>query len=178
MFIARCIYDGDLNSMYILHAELFNDEDEIQFQILKSVVSYLTLFPMETHVGNIWKSAISNQELCVKFDEIVKDVLDGTPNSQTSQQLKDLDCPFYHHEFFKRLVLATIEPGDEMPQVELKNFLEDTINVGILSKSQLDVGVKNAHLQVMKLAVNDATVGERFETLVKECLNNLQFVHE
>lgn len=54
MFIARAIFDGYFCGTYILHAETFDSSDEDQLMILKNACSYLTLFPLEHHLANIW----------------------------------------------------------------------------------------------------------------------------
>lgn len=90
MFIARAIYDGCFNAMYILHAETFDSSDNCQLQILKGCSFYA-----QDHIGesliHIWGSAFSNQELCSNFDEVIESLKDEEKDTELCQKLKNLD---------------------------------------------------------------------------------------
>lgn len=146
MFIARAIYDECFNAMYILHAEVYDSENEAQLKVLKSACAYLSLEPMADYMVHIWGSAITNDELCHKFDELTLSFQEGEKDTDVCAKLKDLDCKFFYHEFIKRLVLhyVYLDTSPEIDYDRIIKFINHMLNLDILSKSQLEVGVKNA----------------------------------
>jgi len=164
--------------MYILHAETFDSADETQLKIIKSAGSYLSLFPMDDHLQNIWGTAISNSELCSRFDEIAHDFYKGGKECELSLALKILDCKFYYHEFVKRLVLlyANLDSSEEVDYGRIKKFLNTLINDDVLSKSQLEVGVINGRHQIAKN--KNFPKAENMKKLQEECLSQIKFKNE
>ena len=150
MFIARAIYDGYFNAMYILHAETFDSTDMNQLKILKNACSYLSLHPVDRHLDNIWGCPISNNELCQYFETIIQDFDSNSNNEDTLEKLKELDCIFYYHEFVKRLILfyVNVENQEDINYNKIQKLLSYLLTNLLLTKSQLEVGIKNARHDV------------------------------
>lgn len=180
MFIARAIYDGYFNAMYILHAETYDSNDIEQLKILKSACSYLTLFPMDSHLSGIWGSAISNSELCDRFDDIAHEFHKGATETEVYEKLKELDSRFFYHEFMKRLVMmyATLDSKEEVDYDRVRKLINTLLNHDILSKSQLEVGVKNAKHVVSREHKDDLNVFENLRKLHEHCLSKIRFKYE
>lgn len=176
MFLARAIYDGCFNAMYILHAETFDSSDSNQLKILKAACSYLSLDPSDDHLKNIWGSAISNEALGEKFNEYIQAYNENQNEAEMFNKLKDLECPFYFHEFVKRLVLFyTKEEQDDGNYEHVLKLLKYLVSNLLLTKSQFEVGVKNARHDIAVLSQSDQKVSQEFKKLQDECLSRIKF---
>mmetsp|Transcript_27127 Transcript_27127/g.23993 ORF Transcript_27127/g.23993 Transcript_27127/m.23993 type:complete len:180 (-) Transcript_27127:26-565(-) len=179
MFIARSIFDGYFNAVYILHAEVFDSSNEDQLRVLKFACSYLSLFPLDELIPNIWGCATSNKELGERFDELSESFNKGESTDEIIKSLQDLECKFYYHEFIKRLLLfhTRLNLDEVIDNLKLKKFIVKLLNVGILSKSQFDVGLKNTKNEILKTE-EDPKLKESFKTLMDECLANITYKYE
>jgi hypothetical protein len=179
MFMARAIYDGCFNAMYILYAETFDSSDDYQLQVLKSCSFYA-----QDHIGeslvHIWGSAFSNQELCSNFDEIIESYNDACEDTEICQKLKDLDCKYYYHEFVTRLVLfySNLKVGKDVDYGRLRRFINNLFNYDVLGKEQFEMGVKKAKHTVTVVSKDDIGVNENFKNLHEGCLSQIRFKFE
>lgn len=153
--------------------------DKNQLKVIKSACSYLTLYPMEDHLDNIWGSAISNHDISIKFDEIIEEYKAGS-EQETSDKLKELDCKFYAHELVRKLVIyfSIKELGEEIDYASLLKLFNIMLRDLVISKSQLEVGVKNAKYEIDNLLDSDEGVEEGFSKLKQECLSKIKFRNE
>ena len=134
---------------------------------------------MDEHIQNIWGSAISNTDLDNKFDQILEHFAAGD-EQDICEQIKELECNFYMHEFIRRLVwnhanFENIEGFDYLSLIKLINTL---LNMMIISKSQLEVGVKQAKHEISKLGESGLQKLENFKTLQDQCLSKIKFRYE
>lgn len=176
MFIARSIYDECFNGMYILHAETYESEErDLQLKILKTACSYLSLTPMKKHLENIWGSAISNQQICEKFDEIVQEFHNGGDSTEISIKLLELDCHYFYYEFVKRLIILYVQDNSEEVDYErILKFLNFLVVEHVLTKSQLEVGLKNAKHDLSKKIAKDGKVALNLKKFQEECLSKVK----
>ena len=176
IFIARAIYDGCFNAMYILHAETFDSEDTNQLKIIKNACSYLSLNPVDAHLKNIWGCAISNKELCEHFESIIKEFDASSDCANTFDKLKELECDFYYHEFVKRLVLfyVNLMSQDVVNYEVIHTLLTYLLNNLLLTKSQLEVGIKNARHEVTILSQHDHNLIKNMRVIHNECLSKIK----
>ena len=159
---------------------MYDSSNEKQLRILKSVCSYLSLFPGDEYISNIWGSAISNKELCERFDEISQQFNDGEDQTDLINSLKELECKFFHHEFIKRFILfhVNLSTKEDVDFLKFKKFIQKLLNIGILSKSQFDVGVKNAQQEIKIKSEEDKKQKDCLETLMNEHLSSIKFKDE
>jgi hypothetical protein len=176
MFIARAIYDECFNGMYILHAETYESEErDLQLKILKTACSYLSLYPMENHLENIWGSAISNQQIWENFAEIVQEFHNGGDSIEISLKLKDLDCHYFYYEFVKRLIILYVQDSpEEVDYDRILKFLNFLVVEQVLTKSQLEVGLKNAKHDLSKKLGKDEKVALNLKKFQEECLSKVK----
>ncbi len=58
---------------------------------------------------NLWNSALTNEELTLKFKATLKEYLNNNDVNYVGHYLKELGCQYYYHEFVKRALVMSIE---------------------------------------------------------------------
>ena len=65
--------------------------------------------PLDYHMKNIWNSALTNEELTLKFKATLKEYVQNQDIDYVGHYLKELNCQYYYHEFVKRSFVLSIE---------------------------------------------------------------------
>jgi hypothetical protein len=76
---------------------------------LQAVLDILSVKPIEYHMKNIWNSALTNEDLNLKFKNILAEYYDNLDIDNVGTYLKELNCNFYYHEFVKKAILLAME---------------------------------------------------------------------
>ena len=73
---------------------------------------------------NLWNPTLSNEEIVVKYKSLISEYLANLDTEYVGQYLKELNCPYFHHEFVKRALVMVMERVSIMKILIFENFIE------------------------------------------------------
>jgi len=170
--IARLVLEETVTATYLIESELTEPElgdDNIEGYCLFEAFGLKDQLSFQQNLDGIWGTLATIDSLKEVIKNNIDEFLISKDEQEALRQFKRLKCPYYMHEFVKRVIVMAIErEGEERDQlICLTKLMWDQL---LVNNTQLHIGLKRVEDGLKDLSLDVP----RAEEIHKELLDKLQ----